>query len=119
MKNMFGLLPDKFKGKYHAIGISNVIVDINSVVKPTFTVVDGFVGMEGYGPIDGEPVKMDLIIAGNDVVAVDATSSRIMGFDPHTIKHINRAYERGLGEIDQLEVLGQPIESVLYHFKRA
>src|SRR5512139_1435726 len=53
MKNMFGLLPDKFKGKYHAMGISNVVVDINAVIKPALTVVDGFVGMEGNGPIDG------------------------------------------------------------------
>ncbi len=67
MKNMFGLLPDKFKGKYHAKGISKVIVDINTVLKPALTVIDGFVAMEGRGPTDGTPVKMDLIIAGKDV----------------------------------------------------
>ncbi|MCJ7762583.1 DUF362 domain-containing protein, partial [Candidatus Bathyarchaeota archaeon] len=30
MKNMFGLLPEKFKGKYHLKGISKVVVDINT-----------------------------------------------------------------------------------------
>jgi len=119
MKNMFGLLPDKFKGKYHAMGISNVVVDINAVVKPVLTVVDGFIGMEGNGPVDGDPVKMDLIVAGKDVVAVDATCSRVMGFDPHKIKHINRAHERGLGEIDDVEVVGEPLENVMRRFKPA
>jgi uncharacterized protein (DUF362 family) len=47
MKNMFGLLPDKFTAKYPANGISKVVVDINSVLKPALTVIDGFVGMGG------------------------------------------------------------------------
>jgi uncharacterized protein (DUF362 family) len=119
MKNMFGLLPDKFKGKYHAKGINNVIVEINTVLKPVLTVVDGFVGMEGRGPVDGDPVKMDLIVAGRDVVAVDATCSRIMGFDPHKIKHIQRANDRGLGEIDDVEILGEPVVNVTRDFNPA
>ena len=74
MKNMFGLLPDKFKAKYHAMGISKVIVDINTVLKPALTVIDGFVGMEGNGPVDGTPVPMGIIIAGKNVVATDAVA---------------------------------------------
>ena len=50
MKNMFGLLPDKLKFKYHAQGMSKVVVDINTVIKPALTVIDGFVAMEGHGP---------------------------------------------------------------------
>jgi uncharacterized protein (DUF362 family) len=119
MKNMFGLLPDKFKAKYHARGISKVIVDINTVIKPVLTVIDGFVGMEGRGPIDGTPVKMDLIIASKDVVAADATGCRVMGIDPHNHSHIRRAYEKGLGNIDDIEVLGEKIENVARPFKKA
>ena len=79
LKNMFGLLPDKMKFRYHAKGISDVIVDINTVLKPQITIVDGFVAMEGKGPTDGSAVKMDLIVAGCDVVATDASCARIMG----------------------------------------
>ena len=50
MKNLFGLLPDKMKAKYHLKGISKVVVDITSVIKPALTVIDGFVAMEGRGP---------------------------------------------------------------------
>lgn len=119
LKNMFGLLPDKFKAKYHAMGISKVIVDVNAVLKPVLTVVDGFVGMEGAGPVDGDPVRMDLIVAGRDVVAVDATCCRIMGFDPREVRHVLRAHERGLGEVDDVEVVGESVEDVKRRFKPA
>jgi uncharacterized protein (DUF362 family) len=117
MKNMFGLLPDKFKGKYHAKGISKVVVDINTVLHPAITVIDGFVGMEGNGPIDGTPVQMNLIIAGTDPVATDATAAQIMGFNPHEIKHIRKAYEKGLGKVDA-KIIGEKIEKVTRQFKQ-
>ena len=119
MKNMFGLLPDKLKGKYHLRGISTVIVDINTVLKPTLTVIDGFVAMEGRGPVGGKPVKMDLIIAGSDPVATDSTACRIMGFDPHEVSHVRKAYERGLGNIDDIEVVGERLEDVSRRFERS
>jgi uncharacterized protein (DUF362 family) len=119
MKNMFGLMPDKFKMKYHAKGISSVVLDINTVIKPALTVIDGFVGMEGRGPTDGTPIKMDLIIAGKDVVATDATAARVMGFDPKEISHIRRAGEKGLGNIDNIEILGSKLDDVKHEFKKS
>ena len=119
MKNMFGLLPDKDKWKYHAKGISKVIVDINTALKPALTIIDGFIAMEGRGPSQGRPVKMDLIIAGKDVVATDATASRAMGFEPMEIAHIRKAQEKGLGNIDDIEVVGSKLEDVSRMFKRA
>jgi len=119
MKNMFGLLPDKFKAKYHARGIGKVVVDINSVLRPALTVIDGFVAMEGRGPVHGKPVQMDLVIAGADPVATDASACRIMGIDPHEIWHVFRAHEKGLGEIDDVEVVGERIDDVTRVFKRA
>jgi uncharacterized protein (DUF362 family) len=116
MKNMFGLLPDKFKGKYHLKGISKVVVDINTVLRPAFTVIDGFVGMEGEGPIDGTPVQMNLIIAGTDPVATDATACRVMGINPYEIKHIRKAYEKGLGS-SEAQVLGEKLDAVTKVFK--
>jgi uncharacterized protein (DUF362 family) len=118
MKNMFGILPEKLKMKYHAIGINKVIVDINTVIKPNLTVIDGFVAMEGKGPTDGSPVKMDLIIAGKDPVATDATGARVMGIDPHEISHIRKAHQKGLGNIDEIEIVGSQLDYVKRMFKR-
>jgi uncharacterized protein (DUF362 family) len=116
MKNMFGLLPDKLKGKYHMKGISKVVVDINSVLRSALTVIDGFMGMEGQGPVDGTPVQMNLIIAGTDPVATDATAARVMGFNPYEIKHIRKAHERGLGR-SEAEIVGEKLEAVRRKFK--
>jgi len=118
MKNMFGLLPDKFKFKYHLKDISKVIVDVNTVLKSTLTVIDGFVAMEGRGPVNGRSVGMNCIIAGIDPVATDATAARIMGFDPHGISHIKLAFEKHLGLIDDIRVLGDGIEQVRRNFLR-
>ncbi len=118
MKNMFGLLPDKFKGKYHMRGMDKVIVDINTVLRPALTVIDGFVGMEGRGPVNGNPIKMDTIIAGADPVATDATASRVMGIDPQTIEHIKWGHERGLGEMYDVEVVGDGVDAVKRIFSR-
>ena len=118
MKNMFGLLPDKFKGKYHMKGISKVVVDINTVLRPVFTVIDGFVGMEGRGPTDGTPVQMNLIIAGRDPVATDATAARVMGFNPYEITHIHKAYEKGLGN-SETQIIGEKLETVKRKFKQS
>jgi uncharacterized protein (DUF362 family) len=117
MKNMFGLLPEK--GRYHFRGMHRVIADINSVLRPALTVIDGFIAMEGRGPVHGTPVRMDTIIAGTDVVATDATACRVMGFDPHLVDHIRMAHERGLGEVDGVEVVGDGIEAVKRAFERS
>jgi uncharacterized protein (DUF362 family) len=118
MKNMFGLLPDKFKAKYHLRGMHNVVVDVSTVLRPAVTVIDGFVGMEGRGPVRGTPVRMDLILAGTDPVATDATACRVMGIDPHEIRYIQRAHEKGFGRIDAVDVLGARLADVTRVFKR-
>lgn len=120
MKNMFGLLPDKMKFKYHFKNISKVVVDINTVLRPKFTIIDGFYALEGPGPTSGTPVKMDLLIAGKDVVATDATACRVIGIDPAGIYHIKRAYEKGFGEMDEakINVVGWRIDEVKRRFRR-
>ena len=120
MKNMFGLLPTKLKFQYHLRNISKVIVDINTVLKSRLTVIDGFYALEGPGPTNGTPVKMDLIIAGKDPVATDAIGCRVMGINPEEIYHIRRAHEKGLGEIDasKIELVGNRLEDVTRKFRR-
>jgi uncharacterized protein (DUF362 family) len=61
---------------------------------------------------------MDLIIAGEDPVATDATACRIMGIDPHEVSHIQRAAEKGLGNIDDIQVLGEDLRDVTHIFTR-
>jgi uncharacterized protein (DUF362 family) len=119
MKNMFGMLTTKWKGKFHLRGMDKVIHDINLTLPPQLVVIDGFVAMEGRGPVHGKPVKMDTIIAGSDPVATDATAARIIGFDPWEIEHIKWAHQSGIGDIEDIEVIGNSIENVYRPFQRS
>ena len=108
---------DELIGKQYGEPIKSSLGINFTTLKPALTVIDGFVGMEGRGPTDGTPVKMDLIIAGRDVVATDATAARIMGPDPMQVSHIRRAYEKGIGNINDIQVVGSKLEEVKRTFK--
>ena len=118
LKNMFGILPQKFKGRFHMKGMHKVITDINSVVKPAFTVIDGFIGMEGRGPVNGTPIKMDTIIAGEDPVATDAVGATVMGFNPEDIGHLKMSHEKGIGSLSDYTVVGDGVNAVKRNFRR-
>ncbi len=107
---------------YHRADLSQKIVDLHRIVPPQLTIIDGLWGMEGQGPWEGTPVKMDLIIAGVDTVAVDATASRCMGIDPfNEVVAIRTAHAYGLGTADEqeIEIVGRKIEEVKQHFRRS
>jgi uncharacterized protein (DUF362 family) len=95
------------------------IVDMCSRFKIDYTVVDGIWGMEGNGPLSGEPVSMDVIVAGSDPVAVDAVCTAIMGFNPQNIGHITLAARNGLGvdDLSRIQVEGETIAAVAKNFK--
>ncbi len=95
LKNMFGIVPGSCygwpKNILHWAGISKSILDINGTVRPDFAIVDGIVGMEGNGPIQGSAKAAGVLVAGDDPVAVDATCARIMGLVPERIDYLKRA----------------------------
>ncbi len=121
LKNMKGVLPGDEKKRTHKLGLDRGIVDLNRVTKPIFTVVDGIIGVQGAWGSQSEEVNrvpLGLIIAGSDVVAVDAVSATIAGFDVGEILHIQGAAEANLGVCDMglIEVRGERIGSVRHPF---
>jgi len=120
MKSIFGALPERKKSKYHT-KLDHVIADISTFLKPRLNIVDATVGLEGYGPFEGEQVKLDLLIAGDNIVATDACAAAIMGFEPSTIPHLKLTSERGTGPVDltDIEVRGERLEDVRREFKKA
>jgi len=122
MKNLFGLMPGSFygwpKNYLHWAGINECIVDITATVRPHFAIVDGIVGMEGDGPIMGEPRYAGVLIMGRNLPAVDATCSRVMGIDPYRVRSLALA-EGWLGPVRpaQIRQVGEPLEAVCTSFK--
>lgn len=123
MKNMFGVIPGSIygwpKNVLHWEGIDESIVDINSALSmPRFAIVDGIVGMEGNGPIQGTPKRAGVLIFGEDPVAVDATAARLMRLDPAKVKHLRIAGEF-LGNVEREKIVqvGEPIEALAQDFQ--
>ena len=116
MKNMFGCLPGAVygwpKNVLHWAGIHESIVDINSTLQmPRFTIIDGIVGMEGNGPIQGDAKRCGVLLFGDDPVAVDATAARVMTIDPRKVRHLAEA-GRFLGNVaeERIDQIGEPID---------
>jgi uncharacterized protein (DUF362 family) len=82
-----------------------------------FQIIDGIIGSNGF-ELGGSPVKMDLIIAGEDPVAVDTIGSKIIGFDQNTVKYLTYAEKKGLGtaELEKIEIIGKQIPEVYHKF---
>lgn len=121
MKNLKGLLPDKFKRAFHTdYGVFTAVVDLCKVVKSEIQIVDGIIAQEGYGPIFGTPVEMNLIIGGNNLVATDAVAAYIMGFNPKDDEIIRIADEEGLGpsDLEDIGIVGD-VAAVRRRFKTA
>lgn len=120
LKNLKGLVTDADKRRIHQVGMFAGAVDLVGHFKPVFAVVDGLIGQEGLGPLLGLPVRLGVIVAGRDLVAVDATAGRIMGFAAEQVPITRVAAERGLGTLEeaQIEVVGEPIAAVRRRFLR-
>ncbi|HDN01683.1 MAG TPA: DUF362 domain-containing protein [Candidatus Bathyarchaeota archaeon] len=117
MKNLMGLILPK---SIMHDQINEKIVDLATLFKDKvkLNIVDGLIGSE-EDEVHGSPVQMDLIIAGANMVAVDAVAAAVMGINPKRVKYLELAEERGLGtaSLDEIEVLGERIEDVKKKFK--
>ena len=123
LKNMFGCIPGAIygwpKNVLHWAGIHESIVDINSTLPaPRFAIVDGIVGMEGNGPIQGEARRCGALVFGDDPVAVDATAARLMTVDPRKIRYLAEA-GRFLGNVveERIDQVGEPIDRLRQDFR--
>jgi uncharacterized protein (DUF362 family) len=120
MKNFFGLVPGSIygwpKNQLHQVGIDRSIAELNRLLPRSFAIIDGIVGMEGNGPIQGAPKQAGVLVMGADPVSVDATCCRIMGIDPELIQYIRLTAERGHARPQQIDQRAESIESVRTNF---
>ncbi|MDY0289425.1 MAG: DUF362 domain-containing protein [Sphaerochaeta sp.] len=102
VKNLFGLVPGLHKSPCHVLFptrelFASLMVGILSLAKPSFSLMDGIIGMEGPGPANGKPRHMGLILASKDALALDWAQALVMGYDPLSIPIISEALRRGEG----------------------
>jgi uncharacterized protein (DUF362 family) len=117
MKNMFGIMPGAVygwpKNVLHWNGIARSILEINAALAvPRFNIVDGIIGMEGNGPIQGDAIHSGVLVFGSDPVAVDATAARLMRIDPLRMGYLQVAGDFfGHVEDDLIEQVGEPVSA--------
>jgi len=122
MKNFFGLVPGAVygwpKNELHQVGIPESIVELTRIFHRSFAIVDGIVGMEGNGPIQGTPKQVGVLVMGSDLPAVDATCCRIMGIDPDKVEYLQMAADRlGITEESRIEQRGEPLQGLRTNFQ--
>jgi uncharacterized protein (DUF362 family) len=118
IKNLYGVFQRKQKGKLHK-HLDEIMPFLAATIRNDLVIVDGIYCMEGNGPVVGNPVCLDLVLAGRNVVAVDAVCSMIMGFNPAEIPHIALSSERSVGPIDleQIDILGEDWKRYVHEFE--
>jgi uncharacterized protein (DUF362 family) len=121
IKNAFGGLLKEVRHYAHKY-IHEVMVDLLLMQRElhpnVFAVMDGTVAGDGAGPRTMIPTVRNVILASSDSVAIDAVAAQLMGFDPMEIPYLRMATEMGLGEgrVNHIEIAGDPIDGVNFHF---
>jgi len=106
LKNQWGCLPTT-RHRLHPV-LDEALGDLNRIITPALSVMDGTIGLEGNGPKSGRPKVADRILCSGDPVALDTIQALSMGIDPATVPHLVTCARRGVGtnELSRIEVRG-------------
>lgn len=99
LKNLWGCDADGMRllrRKY----LSRRLALIARKLNVRLVVLDATTALDGYGPIEGDPIPLGMVGAADNVVASDAACARLMGFEPRSIEHIATAARAGLGSLE-------------------
>ncbi len=120
VKNLFGAVVGAEKAGWHLKAGSSrqlfarLLLEIYQLKKPALNIVDAVNAMEGNGPGNGDPIKLGLLIAGANPVAVDVIAGRLAGI-PADLLYIEReAVSMGLpGALaEDIVLCGIPVDTI-------
>jgi len=102
---------------YKAMNLN--IAKLAKHVMPNLGVIDGFIGMEGRGPVSGDPVNLRTAAASVYPVSLDAVMCKIMGFNPLEVGYLYHLDKWGIGvaDLEKIETLGRSIRDLTRKFK--
>jgi len=107
VKNLFGFIAGGKKGKFHVDfkkeeDFSQMLVELHDFIKPKLNIMDGVIGMEGYGPSGGKPKNTGLILASENAIALDKTANDIMCYKDGSVTTTRIALEKKPLEIEKV-----------------
>ncbi len=99
--------------------LHRVIADLNAIFPISLCLIDGVLAMEGDGPLQGDPKRAGLVVAGYNPVATDAVAAHLMAFEPESIPYFGYCAAGSGAEMapDRIEVGGLAIEEARCPFK--
>ncbi|MDR2396186.1 MAG: DUF362 domain-containing protein [Endomicrobium sp.] len=102
----------KSRGSWHGNDtIWRMVVDLYSgmILKKRgyFSIVDGILAGEGDGPFCPHSKKANTLIAGEDFLAVDIVTSKLMGFNPLKIPYLNHFIKNNSKILKEIVVLNK------------
>jgi uncharacterized protein (DUF362 family) len=102
-------------------GINYNLFALAQRLHPHLAIIDGFDGMEGYGPTRGTKVDHRVCVVGTDWLAADRVAVELMGIDFAKIGYLNYCAQAKLGESDltRIEIVGEPIAKHVKPYKLA
>lgn len=109
-----GKYPDRNK-------LAKFFVELEEAVRIHYHILDGIVAMQGPGPVNGYPKKVNLLMASSNPLALDIVASRIIGYDPIKIPTNKISLERGilLSNIHVIHISGADMNNIMISdFKR-
>jgi uncharacterized protein (DUF362 family) len=100
-------------------GINVNLAMLAPVLHPSLTVLDGFQGMEGNGPLTGTAVDHKVALASLDFLAADIVGAKLMSIDPKDVGYLAYLSTTNVGEWDtsKMEILGEPIAKLAKKYK--
>ena len=117
IKNLFGCIPNNRRIFLHPY-LDMVLHDLMTLLKPKFAVMDATVAMEGNGPSRGIPIPMELVLASNDLLAIDKTSTEIMDINWTDVSHLRLINKYLRPEEINTQIIGERIEVLRRPFVR-
>ncbi len=114
IKNQFGCIPGLLKNEFHSRmpdieHFSQMLVDLNRLLRPRLAVMDAIVAMEGNGPRNGDPRQVGVLLLSDDLVALDALGCTDHGARPRARGHGVYGERWGLGTATDIELLGDEL----------
>ena len=89
------------------------------MLHPSLSVIDGFEGMEGNGPINGTRVDHRVCVVSTDYVAAATVGASLMGIDPADVGYLTYLAAAKAGEFDlaKMEILGEPVAKLARKYR--
>ncbi len=116
VKNNYGLFVGKQKMRWHLQSGRNyeyfarLLVELAYTIRPSLSIIDAVIGMEGNGPSSGTPRKLGFIAASEDMLSLDSVCTEIAGIIPDKNYCLKVANEMGFKTaLKNIPLKGAPV----------